>query len=164
MVRDAKRRHNFMKTEFYYASAKEVKERIEDFPSYRTATLQDIAENREELCHTNPSVINTDVDFLEEMYELASFPNSILGGYTYRNMYNFLKKENNLEELKAYYKSEEFKRTKKKFEIYRYFKELFFGKVFPRPIWIIESFDGPKFVLKRKGSFLLLFLNEKIME
>ena len=151
-----------MKTEFYYASSKEVKEGIEEFPSYRTATLQDIAENREELWQINPTVIKTDKDFLEAMYDLASFPNSILGGYTYRNIYNFLKKGNNLEELKAYYKSEEFKRIKKKFEIYRYFRELFFGKVFPRPIWIIESFNGPKFVLKRKGSFLLLFLNEKI--
>ena len=153
-----------MKTEFYYASSKEVKEEIEEFPSYRTATLQDIAENREELWQINPTVIKTDKDFLEAMYDLASFPNSILGGYTYRNIYNFLKKGNNLEELKAYYKSEEFKRIKKKFEIYRYFRELFFGKVFPRPIWIIESFNGPKFVLKRKGSFLLLFLNEKITD
>lgn len=153
-----------MKTEFYYASSKEVMEGIEEFPSYRTATLQDIAESREELYQNNPTVINLDMDFLEAMYDLASLPNSILGGYTYRNIYNFLKYGNNLEELKAYYKSEEFKRIKKKFEIYRYFRELFFGKVFPRPIWIIESFDGPKFVLKRKGSFLLLFLNEKITE
>ncbi len=130
-----------MKTAWYdNASIKEIKKVLKAYPSHKTSVFEDIVSQKEKIWRSNPIAVSGNEKNYERLYEIAQLPNSILGGYTYRRIFSLLERtEITKVDLSKIY--ETIKGTK--------------------PIWVVESFEGPFVEAKEYGPFTFIFFNEK---